>query len=316
MKSGRKAMMIDAHAHIFPQVHGMTADGPTTGTSYGRLTAGSETIQLIPPYGLQTLFTPEMLITNLDWAGVDRAILLQGPFYGECNQYVLDALHQYPDRLAGVAYLDPWDAAAPGMLEWVIAAQAFKGIKLECSVATGLFGLHPNASLGMPEIAWVWAEIETHAMTLVLDLGKPGSRSYQTQAVRAIAEAHPGLRIVIAHLGQPAPQFEADPALWREWQAQIELGGLPNVWFDCAALPAYLPEENFPYPSAARYLRLAIEQLGASKILWGTDQPGLLSHSDLPHLVKMIRQHTGFLSSADQALVLGGNAATVFNLKG
>ena len=307
-------MIIDAHAHIFPQVHGMTADGPTTGSGYGRVTAGSETIQLIPPYGLQTVFTPEMLIANLDWAGVDRAILLQGPFYGECNSYVLEALHQYPSRLSGVAYLDPWDDAAPGMLEWVIAAQAFKGIKLECSVATGLFGLHPQANLAMPACDWVWSKLEAHGLTLVLDLGKPGSRSYQTQEVRAIAKSHPGLKIVIAHLGQPGPQFEANPALWLEWQTQIELGHLPNVWFDCAALPAYLPEEDFPYPSAGRYLRLAIERLGPGKILWGTDQPGLLSHVDLPRLTKMVRQQTGFLSPADQARVLGENAATVFNL--
>jgi predicted TIM-barrel fold metal-dependent hydrolase len=309
-------MIVDAHAHIFPQVHGMTAAGPTRGAGYGRLTAGPETIQLIPPYGSQTMFTPEMLIANLDWAGVDKAILLQGPFYGECNQYVLDALHKYPNRMAGLAYLDPWDQTAPAMLEWVTSTRAFKGIKLECSVATGLFGLHPEASLALPEIAWVWKEIEAQSLVLVLDLGKPGSQSYQTQAVREIAEAHPGLKIVIAHLGQPGPDYEAVPALWCLWQEQIELGRLPNVWFDCAALPAYLPDEEFPFPSAGRYLRLAIERLRAGKIMWGTDQPGLLSHADLPHLAKMIRQQTGFLSPNDQALVLGGNAAAVFNLEG
>jgi predicted TIM-barrel fold metal-dependent hydrolase len=257
-----------------------------------------------------------MLIANLDWAGVDMAVLLQGPFYGECNQYVLDALQLYPRRLAGLAYLDPWDKEAPGMLEWAISTRAFKGIKLECSVATGLIGLHPQARLDMPEIAWVWTEIEAHGLVLVLDLGKPGSRSYQTQAVRAIAEDHPKLKVIIAHLGQPGPECEADPAMRQMWREQIELGGLSNVWFDCAALPAYRPDEDFPFPSAGRYLRLAIERLGAGKIMWGTDQPGLLSHADLPHLTKMIRQQTGFLSPDDQSLVLGGNAAYVFTLEG
>jgi predicted TIM-barrel fold metal-dependent hydrolase len=225
-------------------------------------------------------------------------------------------VRRYPGRLAGLAYLDPWDNRARSMLEWMIEAQAFKGIKLECSLATGLMGLHPEARLDMPQISWLWTEIEEPGMVLVLDLGKPGSQSYQTAAVRALAEAHSRLKIVIAHLGQPGPEVETAPALWRAWQEQIELGRLPNVWFDCAALPAYLPDEDFPFPSAGRYLRLAIEQLGAAKIMWGTDQPGLLSHADLPHLTKMIRQQTGFLSPQDQALVLGGNAAYVFNLEG
>ncbi len=70
-------MLIDAHAHIFPQINGRIGSGPTRGAGYGRLTAGPETIQLIPPYGLETIFTPEMLIANLDWAGVDKAVLLQ-----------------------------------------------------------------------------------------------------------------------------------------------------------------------------------------------------------------------------------------------
>ena len=60
---------------------------------YGRIAVGDEETQLLPPYNEKTVFTPEMLIANMDWAGVDKAVLLQGPFYGECNSYVLEALN-------------------------------------------------------------------------------------------------------------------------------------------------------------------------------------------------------------------------------
>ena len=68
--------------------------------------------------------------------------------------------------------------------------------------------------------------------------------------MRAIATAHPTLRMVIAHLGQTTPSLEPDQAIRTLWQEQIELGRLPNVWFDCAALPSTWPEEGFPFASA------------------------------------------------------------------
>ena len=164
----------------------------------------------------------------------------------------------------------------------------------------------------MPDIAWLWDELEHRGLVLTLDLGAIGSRSYQTEAVCAIAERHPDLRIVIAHLGQPNPSAEAEAEPWNLWQEQIDLGQLPNVWFDTAALPAYLPDEDFPYPAAEQYLHLAIERIGPSKILWGTDLPGLLQHLNYPQLVRLAKLHTQALASDAQAMILGENARRVY----
>ena len=170
----------------------------------------------------------------------------KGPFYGECNSYVLETLYRYSDRLVGAAYFDPWGPNNRQEFETITASPGFRVVKLECSEATGLCGLHPDARLDTPDIAWLWDALERLGWVLTLDLGAIGSRSYQTDAVRAIAEGHPDLRIVIAHLGQPNPSAEADVERWSLWQEQIDLGQLPNVWFDTAALPAYLPDEEFP----------------------------------------------------------------------
>ena len=307
-------MIIDAHAHIFPVVQGSTGTGTTHGPGYGRIAVGDEETQLLPPYNETTVFTPEMLLANMDWAGVGKAVLLQGPFYGECNSYVLEALDRYPDRLVGAAYFDPWGPGNRQEFETITASSKFRVVKLECSEATGLCGLHPNARLDMPEIAWLWDSLERRGLVLTLDLGAIGSRSYQTDAVRTIAEVHPDLRIVIAHLAQPNPLAEADVEQWSLWWEQIDLGLLPNVWFDTAALPAYLPNEDFPYPTAERYLHLALERIGPSKILWGTDLPGLLRHLNYPQLVRLAKLHTQSLSSDEQAMILGENAMCVYSI--
>jgi predicted TIM-barrel fold metal-dependent hydrolase len=305
-------VIYDAHAHIFPEIRGLIAAGPTRGLDYGRVAVGNEAIQFLPPHCEKTAYIPEMLLANMDWAGVNKAVLLQGPFYGECNQYILEALGRYPDRFSGAAYFDPWAPDSRKILERLFALSSFRAVKLECSEATGLCGIHPGARLNIPDMAWLWDELERRELVLVIDLGAVGSRSYQTSAVRAIAEEHPDLRIVIPHLAQPTPAAEADPRLWRLWLEQIDLGRLPNVWFDSAALPAYLPDEGYPYPSAERYLHLAIDRIGPAKVMWGSDLPGLLAHATYPQLVKLARLHTQFLSPREQAMVLGGNASQVY----
>ena len=87
-------------------------------------------------------------------------------------------------------------------------------MKLECSEATDLCGLHPQTKLDAPDITWLWSELERRQKVLVLDLRAVGSCSYQTSAVRRIAKTHPDLRVVIAHLGQPTPVTEAGADLW------------------------------------------------------------------------------------------------------
>ena len=277
---------------------------------------GREERQVTPPFGKGLGYSPETLLANLEWAGVDRAVLLQGPFYGECNGYVSEALLRYPYRLVGAAYFDPWMESNRSTFDELLGLGGqdapFHAVKLECSVPTGLCGIHPQARLDEVDLAWLWQELERRELVLVLDLGGVGSRSYQTAAVRAIAERHPQLKVVVAHLGQPTPAAEADSDLWRQWQEQIDLGRLPNVWFDCASLIAYVQEEGYPFATVERYLRLAIERIGAHKVMWGSDQPGTLVHATYRQYAALAKMHTGFLGARDQALVLGENAMEVY----
>jgi predicted TIM-barrel fold metal-dependent hydrolase len=305
-------LIVDAHAHIFPDVKGLIKEGPTRGAGYGRVGVGRKQIQVIPPLCQKTIHTPEMLMRHMDWIGVNRVVLLQGPFYGECNQYVRDAVHKYPDRLIGLAYLDPWQPDSSTMFKSICESTEFVGVKIEFSEATGLCGIHPGAELNDPSVQWLWDDLEHHGLVVVIDLGSVGSASYQTEALRDIATSHSSLTIVIAHLAQPTPPVESDGKAWRAWQKQIDLGLLPNVFFDTASLPAYATNEEYPFPIVGRYLRIAIDRIGAAKVLWGTDIPALLAFATYSQLLQAARQHLEFLLDPERAMVLGGNAERVF----
>jgi predicted TIM-barrel fold metal-dependent hydrolase len=87
---------------------------------------------------------------------------------------------------------------------------------------------------------------------------------------------------------------------------------MPNVYFDTASLPAYVASEGFPFPSAGRYLQMAIERIGPQKVMWGTDIPALLAFATYPQLVQSFHLHLQFLTPSDRALVFGGNAERVY----
>ncbi len=100
--------IVDAHAHVFPKVQGQIGAGPTRGLGYGRIQVGSEEIQLMPAHNEETVYPGEMMVANMDWAGVERAVLLQGSFYGECNDYARKVADRHPARLLALAYVGPW----------------------------------------------------------------------------------------------------------------------------------------------------------------------------------------------------------------
>lgn len=305
-------MLIDAHSHIFPEVNGSNREGPTRGAGYGRVAVGDRRIQVLPPLCRDTMHTAEMLLIHLDYVGLDKAVLLQGPFYGECNAFVREAVRSYPDRFIGFAYLDPWLSQSHSCLQEICACREFAGVKLEFSEATGLCGIHPGSKLDDPQIEWLWEGLQTHNMLLVIDLGAVGSPSYQTSELRKVATRFPELTIVIAHLAQPSPAVMADKDARGLWRKQIELGLLPNIYFDTASLPAYVAEEGYPFPTAGQYIREAIRHIGAGKVMWGTDIPALLSVATYKQLLGAIRLQLSSLDYSAQAQVLGENARKVF----
>jgi predicted TIM-barrel fold metal-dependent hydrolase len=305
-------MLIDAHTHIFPEVKGSNREGPTKGVGYGRVAVGDKQIQVLPPLCSQTIHTAEMLLCHMDYVGIDRTILLQGPFYGECNGFVRAAVRNYPDRFTGFAYLDPWLPQSRSSFEEICIYREFLGVKLEFSEATGLCGIHPGSKLDDHKIDWLWDGLQIHNMVLVVDLGAVGSTSYQTSGLRQVAIDFPELTIVIAHLAQPSPAVMSDKDARKLWREQIELGLLPNIYFDTAAVPAYVAEEGYPFPTAGQYIREAIGHIGAGKVMWGTDVPALLSIATYMQLLCAAREHLSSLEKSAHLQVLGDNALKVF----
>jgi len=311
-------VIIDAHLHLVPRVQGRIGLGAVLPLERGLVQVGAaEPRRMLPPFPGRTRFPPEVALDYLDWAGVDRAVLLQGSFYGECNAAVARAVRQWPDRFTGAAFVDPRGPNPPAALRRR-ANEGFRILKFEMSVGTGFLGLYPDLRLDEPAFVDLYALAAELGFTITLDLGAVGSASYQTAAVEALARRHPETRLVIAHLAQPplAAQYAAPatPEQDAAWEAQLALGRLPNVWFDLSALPFFAGPEEYPWPSAIMAVQRAAALIGADRLLWGTDLPGTLAGATYHQLQRWVSRHCDFLSPEARAAVLGGTAAKVYGL--
>lgn len=306
-------MIVDAHTHIISQLHGQIGAGPTSSLSYGKVQIGDDRVdRLLPPQDSTTCFPPEVLLEYMDWVGVDKAVLLQGPYYGEANEYVWQAAKRWPDRFIGAGCLDPRSFDARTTLKRITDEFGFGGLKFEVSEEAGLVGLYPDFKLDEDSMAWIWEAAESANLVVTLDLGEVGSKAYQTEAVRAILARHPRLRIVIAHLAHPPFAQWENVQLDRLWQEQIQLGQHSNVWFDVSALPAFVVDEEYPYATIQQYLRRAVDMIGAEKIMWGSDIPGMLAYATYPQLLNLVARHCDFLSHDELKMVVGENAWRVY----
>ena len=139
-------MIIDAHAHIFKKINGNVNKGRTLGLGYGKVLVGNEILSMMPPLNKKTEHTAQMLIENMDMAGVEKAVLLQGPFYGNCNTYVAKAVQKFKGRLAAAYFFDPWRKNAKKNFIRMAKNECFSAIKIECSEETCFFGIHKDIS--------------------------------------------------------------------------------------------------------------------------------------------------------------------------
>jgi predicted TIM-barrel fold metal-dependent hydrolase len=146
----------------------------------------------------------------------------------------------------------------------------FNNFKMECSEFGGFMGYHnPDTFLDEPNIQKLCARLSKTNGTLALDIGQPGTASHRVEKYAEWVEKYPDTKFVFCHLLSMTPGHAE--ALKRE----IALLDKPNVWYDLAAI-ACNTAEHAPYTQAREYLRIARDEAGAERLLWGSDAPTTL----------------------------------------
>ena len=299
--------IIDSHAHIVVCIAGFGQQGElrALGDGSGRARyADGTVIQLLPErYGDRV--TAEDLIAEMDRQGVEKAVLLQGNYYGFQNLATWEAMRKYPHRLTGAAMYDPYALGKEAVREHLFERLGFSAVKFECSVGSGLMALHPELRFDDPVMDDAIGYAAERGCVIILDIGKCLSPSWQIEAVRREIQKYADASFVLCHLLAPAAK---DRDVWRQAMERL---ALPNVRMDISSLPHNLRPDEYPWPRTRQWLLEARDMLGAERLLFGTDFPSALKEAPYEHYVNYILEADGF-SSEEKELILYGNADQVF----
>jgi len=126
------------------------------------------------------------------------------------------------------------------------------------------------------------------------------SVSGQLPSVDRLAERHPGLKLVIDHLGlrsgtKGEQAFAGLPEL-------LKLARHPNVAVKASALPCY-SVEAYPFRDVQRHIRSVYDSFGPQRMFWGTDWTRL--PCTWRRAVTFFTEELSWLSESDKELIMG-----------
>lgn len=258
--------LIDSHIHICKYINGFGSRGELIPLGNGMVEyADGKTFRIIPEGMGDYGFSLETAIKVLDENNVDKAVILQGNYLGYQNLYAYEAMQKYRNRIVSAATFDPFSYERESIVNHLFNELNFKIIKLECSSGSGFMANH-NFRLDSDEMQYIYKLALDKNIIVVIDIGRPGSISYQVDILANMVRKYNKVSFVICHLmAHQIGQMD----LLKENLAKFKFD---NVYFDLASVINNTKEE-YPYPEALSYIREAINIVGSNHIMWGTDMP-------------------------------------------
>lgn len=221
----------------------------------------------------------EAMAKGAAWHGVDRICVSAIRRYvpdeaevRELNERVLRAMRRWPDLYVGFVYVNPkhGKAALRAIDEAPMAGMS--GIKLWTSCYASDRDVFPIAEkaieLDWPVLQHAWRKWTGNLPT-----------ESDPRHVARLAERYPELKLVMAHIGG-------------DWEYGIKaVRHCPNVCVDTSGSIAH-----------TGMLEMCLSELGADRVVWGTDMPG----ADL--IYTLAKVNAAPIGARDKEKILSGNA--------
>ena len=273
-------MIIDAHSHLWLK-QDTTVDGKRIlSLKNGRSIFMDEEVQMLPPFMIDGQNTAEVFLSNMNYAQVGGAVVVQEVIDGCQNAYLTKVQHDYPDRFfcMGMA----WNVdEAQTVVDAGLKGIAFPGHRIHESLLT----LMP-----------VFKLMEDRGMVLSMCLADD---EQQIAQMAEVIQECPRLKVAIGHFGMPTtPSFRSQVLLARQGDnVMIESGGITWLY----------NSEFYPFPTAVRRIREAADWVGMDRLMWGSDYPRTITAITYRMSYDFVMK-SNELSETEKAAFLGLNA--------
>ena len=234
-------------------------------------------------------FTADELLKEMDAGGVDAALIHPPTSWDpNANETAVEAARRHPNRLAILgnfpldkpesrALIDGWKQR-PGML----------GLRFTF--------LQPHMKTWPTDgtMDWLWPVAERAGIPIALLCAD------FFPVVAQVAQRHPGLKLIIDHLGRPGGA--KGDGVWANIDEMLPLAKFPNVAMKATGAPSY-SSEAYPYPNIHGHLKRIFDAFGPQRMFWGTDITRM--PCTWRQCVTMFTEELPWLKGRDLELVMG-----------
>ena len=294
--------------------------------------------QYFPPMLHNLECPPELMIAEMDYAGVDAGILHTHPHKGRHrfqNAFQRRAVSLFPDRLMRLIMVA--DAAIPRGPE--AAAEELRN-EVSSGGRTGLqfiprYYYQPAVELEAGnEAPWddgamrpFWQAVAAMDIPVFFTmLGRGGGaadRYGQSSHDVYLEELHvlmrwmdryPEVTVVITH-GLP----------WRSYLNEGRITFPEDIWevfnYPQCNMELLIPIQmggvwEYPWKEAEPAIRECVDRIGAERLMWGSDWPMVGRFCTYRQTVDQYRVHCDFLTDSQRQAILGGTAARIMGTAG
>jgi len=257
--------VVDAQVHIW-------GSGPPTNPSHRQV----------------TVFTKDELLKEMDEAGVDAALIHPPGWDPNSNELAVEAARAHPNRLAILGNFPLDRPETRGLVDGWKSRPGMLGLRFTFNQP------HQRTWMTDGTIDWIWPAAERAGIPVAL------MASQFLPAVGQVAERHPGLKLIVDHLGRTSGNKDA--AAFANLSEMLALANYPNVACKATGAPGY-SSEPYPYRNIHGYLRQIYDAFGPARMFWGTDITRM--PCSWRQCVTMFTEELPWLKGRDQDLVMG-----------
>ena len=290
-------IIIDAHSHLWQKQDTIWNGKEIRTTQNGRSLFLGEEVQMLPPFMIDGVNSAEVFLSNMDYAQVSAAIVVQEMIDGIQNDYLEKAATDYPNRFVVCGMCD---FLKDGFLNEAkkLIEKDFHGIAIP---GHRLLLDQRRVYLNSTEMMEMFKLMEKNHVFLSITLA---DGDLQVEELREVIQECPNLRIAIGHFGMPTIP---------RWEEQIKLARYENVMIESGGITWLYNSEFYPFPSAINAIKQAADLVGIHKLMWGSDYPRTITAITYKMSYDFIIK-SKVLSEKEKQLFLGENAIQFYNI--
>ena len=288
--------IIDAHSHLWLRQDAEWNGKRIQTMENGRSMFLGEEVQMIPPFLIDGKNSAEVFLSNMNYAQVSAAVVVQEFIDGLQNDYLENVGKKYPYRFMTSGMVDYFK---PGSYVSQLLDLAQRGFQMITIPGHRLITDKVRILLNSDEMMQMYREMDKRRMMLNITLA---DGDMQVGEIKDVIQEFPNLKIAIGHFGMVTREG---------WMSQIRLARHKNVYVESGGITWLFNDEFYPFPSAIRAIKQAADEVGMDKLMWGSDYPRTITAITYKMSYDFVEKSAD-LTADEKRMFLGQNAKQFF----